>query len=256
MGCEVKKPYTVMWFSAGASSAVACKLAIKEIDEILYIHIDDQHGDTMRFVKECEDWFGKPINILQHQEHKSVDSVCRKERYMSGIAGAKCTLALKKQVREKWERENSDKYPFMYVMGYDASEKTRMERIVSMNPEFRYLFPLADKKMHKEEVHQVLKASGIKRPAMYELGYMNNNCIGCLKAQSPSYWNKIRVDFPEVFKLRSDLSDELGVKLVKITVGGESVRVGLSELDPNEGRGMEPIVDECGILCQVMSLND
>ena len=247
----MNRPYTIMWFSAGVSSAVAWKLAADQIDEVLYIHIDDQEDDTLRFIREVSEWVGKPCRILQHDEFKSVDEVCRKHRYMSGIAGARCTLTLKKEVREKWERENIDKYPFQYVMGYDAGETLRMERVRKMNPEFTYLFPLSDLKMHKEEVHQVLKASGIKRPRMYELGYHNNNCKGCLKAQSPSYWNKIRVDFPEVFKLRAELSDELGVKLVKVK--GE--RVSLSELDPEEGKGLEPIVDECGILCSTMNLN-
>ena len=36
-----------MWFSAGVSSAVACKMAIKEIDEIYYIHINDQHFECL-----------------------------------------------------------------------------------------------------------------------------------------------------------------------------------------------------------------
>lgn len=31
---------------------------------------------------------------------------------------------------------------------------------------------------------------------MYDLGYANNNCIGCVKG-GIGYWNKIRIDFPE-----------------------------------------------------------
>ena len=45
---------TVSWFSAGVSSAVATKLAIGQIDKVFYIHVDDQHPDTLRFVKERE----------------------------------------------------------------------------------------------------------------------------------------------------------------------------------------------------------
>ena len=46
---------TVSWFSAGVSSAVATKLAIDEIDEIIYNHIDDHHPDNMRFIEDCEE---------------------------------------------------------------------------------------------------------------------------------------------------------------------------------------------------------
>ena len=81
---------TISWFSAGVSSAVATKLMCDAIDEIIYTHIDDQHSDTMRFVKECEQWFGKPITILQ-SPHKSVQNACRSASYENGVRGAACT---------------------------------------------------------------------------------------------------------------------------------------------------------------------
>ena len=55
----------------------------------------------------------------------------------------------------------------------------------------------------------MLENLGIKRPAMYDLGYGNNNCIGCLKG-GMGYWNKIRIDFPEVFDRYSSLERETG----------------------------------------------
>ena len=41
----------VGWFSAGCSSLVACKLA--KPDKILYIHVANQHPDTIRFLIEA-----------------------------------------------------------------------------------------------------------------------------------------------------------------------------------------------------------
>ena len=32
---------------------------------------------------------------------------------------------------------------------------------------------------------------------MYDLGYPNNNCIGCIKG-GMGYWNRIRKDFPDI----------------------------------------------------------
>ena len=60
----MKKPKTVAWFSSGVSSAVAVKLLADEIDEIIYIHIDDQHPDTLRFLGECEEWWGRKVTRL------------------------------------------------------------------------------------------------------------------------------------------------------------------------------------------------
>ena len=246
MEVRMSRPYTIMWFSAGVSSAVAAKLAISKIDEVLYIHIDDQHKDTLRFVKDVDAWIGKPIQVLQHIKMHSVGQVCRENKYIAGVSGARCTLTLKKQVREMWERDNAHKYPFRYVWGFDAGEQRRIDRVLETMPEFTHLFPLADAKMHKEEVHQVLKASGIKRPAMYDLGYRNNNCVGCVKG-GMGYWNKIRLDFPDVFADRAKMEREVGASCIN--------GVYLDELDPDAGRDQGPIVDDCGILCGVMNIN-
>ena len=68
----------VSWFSAGVSSAVATKLVLQDHPdiEILYIDIDDQHPDSLRFKDDCEKWFGKEIKILK-SKYPNVDSVCR-----------------------------------------------------------------------------------------------------------------------------------------------------------------------------------
>ena len=42
---------------------------------------------------------------------------------------------------------------------------------------------------------------------MYDMGYPNNNCIGCVKG-GMGYWNHIRKDFPEVFDSRAKLERE------------------------------------------------
>ena len=234
------------WFSTGASSAVATKIVIDELDEIIYIHIDDQHPDSLRFVKECEAWFGKPITILQ-SEAMSVEGAIRKNGtcYINGPAGAECTRRLKRRVRQKWEQARTELMPMQYVWGMDASEKGRADRLLQTMPEFDHRFPLIEKGISKEEAHQILRASGIKRPAMYDLGYHNNNCIGCVKG-GMGYWNKIRVDFPDVFASRAKLEREVGHSCIK--------GVFLDELDPERGRHDPQIMDDCGIMCELQAL--
>ena len=53
---------------------------------------------------------------------------------------------------------------------------------------------------------------------MYDLGYPNNNCIGCIKG-GMGYWNKIRTDFPDVFEHRAKLEKELGFSILKDSHG-------------------------------------
>lgn len=240
--------YTVAWFSAGVSSAVATKLAINTIDEVIYTHIDDQHPDTLRFVRECEAWFGKPITILQ-SPYKCVANAVKGaggRGYVNGPGGAACTRWLKKRIRKEWEQEHADLFPLRYVWGMDAGEAHRADRIRETMRDFDHSFPLIERGIGKDEAHEILRASGIKRPAMYELGYHNNNCIGCLKG-GMGYWNKIRVDFPDVFAARAKLEREVGASCIN--------GVFLDELDPERGRHEGPIVDDCGIMCELMNLN-
>jgi len=228
----------VSWFSAGVSSAVATKIA--NSDRIIYIHIDDQHPDTLRFIKDCEAWFGKPVEILQ-SPYKCVKNAVFAgggSGYINGPHGAACTLWLKKRVRKEWELDNPGRHT--YVWGFDSNERDRADRITQTMPDFDHLFPILDRT--KAEVHGMLEAAGIRRPVMYDLGYHNNNCVGCVKG-GMGYWNKIRVDFPDVFAGRAKLERVIGASCIK--------GVYLDELDPQRGRHEGPIVPDCGIFCEI-----
>lgn len=236
---------TISWFSAGAQSAVATKLEIENIDEIIYIHIADQHQDTTRFLEECQVWFDKKIQIL-HSPYLSVERACRAaggQGYLNGPRGAACTNLLKRRVRKEWEASQTEQ--LTYVWGYTIEEITRAKKIKSALPEQYHSFPLINKFITKTRSHQILAANEIKRPAMYELGYPNNNCIGCVKG-GIGYWNKIRVDFPEVFLSRAKLERQIGASCIN--------GIYLDELAPARGRKQKIIVDECGIHCEKLIL--
>ncbi|RJO61103.1 MAG: phosphoadenosine phosphosulfate reductase [Dehalococcoidia bacterium] len=234
----------VAWFSAGVSSAVAIKLAIDRIDRIFYIHIKDQHEDTMRFVQDCEQWFGKEVCILS-SPYKSVEDACRAMSFIRSPHGAVCTKLLKRRVREEWEFRNTFFSWFTYIWGMDALEADRAKDIEEAMPQHKHIFPLIDHRITKGDAHKIMKASGIRRPAMYDMGYSNNNCIGCVKG-GMGYWNHIRKDFPEVFKSRAEMERAIGASCIS--------GVFLDELDPERGRSTPPIVEDCGIFCEALSL--
>lgn len=237
----------ISWYSAGVSSAVATKLMINDIDKIIYTHIDDQHPDTMRFVKDCEKWFGKEIEVLQ-SPYKNVETACKSQtgQWLNTAGGAACTGLLKQNVRKQWEYEQPYDVPLTYVWGFDVKEKNRALRIREKYNDKTHIFPLIDKKLSKRQVHEILSASGIKRPAMYDMGYHNNNCVGCLRG-GMGYWNKIRIDFPDVFQSRAKLEREVNHTCLK---GG----IYLDELPPDAGRKQDFIFDDCGVLCEALSI--
>jgi len=241
----------VAWFSAGAASAVACKLMLAKRQpgqQVAIVNVamaSDEHADNERFLGECEAWFGQAIIRRQSSDYPGgCFDVWTKRRYMSGVAGAICTTELKKVVRYDFEREWQ---PHAQAFGYTVEEQPRAERFRANNPEVRLITPLIDAGLTKADCLGLLNRAGITLPAMYALGFNNNNCIGCVKAQAPAYWNRVRRHFPERFARIAALADELGARLVK--VGDE--RIALSALDPALGSGeREPEMD-CSLLCAI-----
>ena len=103
------KKMTVAWLSAGVSSFVAAYLVRDKVDKYLYIDIEDQHPDSMRFVKDCEKILGKEVEIIK-SPYGSVENAV-KACGQFGIAHtgfAPCTAWLKKRVRKEWEYEHRD----------------------------------------------------------------------------------------------------------------------------------------------------
>lgn len=229
----------VCWFSTGISSFMAAYLT-PDLDEIIYTHVPDQHPDSIRFLHDCEKLLGKKITILQNTEYRDVNDLIIKRRCVNTPFGAPCTMILKKQVRKQWESEHPGHHT--YVWGFDANEGSRAARLEQTMSAYDHEFPLIQHSITKEDAHAFAAKLGLKRPIMYELGYTNNNCIGCVKG-GMYYWNKIRKDFPEVFEKRAKIEREIGHSCIK--------GVYLDELDPSRGHKQDEISEDCGIACEL-----
>lgn len=238
----------VCWFSCGDTSAVAAKLALKKYRAthevvIARIVIDNEHPDNDRFSDDCERWYAQPIVKLRSDEYRDCWDVWTKRRYIAGIKGAPCTTYLKKAVREAFQEPDD-----IQVFGFDAGEKERVADFRSRNFEIKLETPLLDQHITKNDCHALIRAAGIEIPAMYRLGFNNNNCIGCPKGGA-GYWNRIRLHFPTIFEQMATLEEGLGAKLIKL--GGK--HISLRDLDPQAGRmTAEPRI-ECDLLCHAFS---
>lgn len=246
------KPRLVSWFSCGTSSAVNTKLALarfKATHDITVARciVPEEHEDNDRFAADCERWFDWPILNLRSAEYESCEDVWTRTRYMAGIGGARCTVEMKKAVRWEFERLWC---PDLQAFGYTIDECDRASQFRASNPETALITPLIDEGLGKEDCHALVDRAGIILPMMYRLGFNNANCIGCVNAQSPAYWNRVRRHFPAIFVARAKLSRELGVRLVKLTTGTRA-RLFLDELNPNMGAGEIDPQMECSLLCHI-----
>ena len=239
-----------VWFSCGAASAVAAKKTIERYGNIATIKvvnnpIKEEHFDNKRFLNDVEDWLGVKIEFAINKDYPACSCVeiWDKRNYMSGVQGAPCTMILKKFARQQWEENNHTDW---HVLGFTIEEQQRSDKF--RERERSNLLPvLIEQKLTKQDCFDIIQQAGIELPTMYKLGYPNANCIGCVKATSPTYWNHVREHHPEVFDARAKQSREIGAKLIQY----KGSRIFLDELDPNaKGRPLKNYSFECGIFCE------
>ncbi len=234
----------LVWFSCGAASAVAAKLAVEKYPDCELLYCDTlayEHPDNLRFMRDVEAWTGKSVKILRSKKYEDIYDVFHSTGWLIGPRGARCTQELKQKVRRDYQREGD-----VHIFGMTSDESDRIMNFEDRHPELDFDWILEN--TTKSDCYRIIQEAGIELPEMYKLGYNNNNCIGCVKG-GLGYWNKIRVDFPEIFEKMGRTERKLGIAINKDRRGGVIKRVFLDKLDPNVGRDV-PMPDiECGALC-------
>lgn len=233
----------VVWFSCGAASACAAKLAVEKYPDAHVVYCNtlaSEHTDNLRFLADVERWIGKSIEIIASKKYKDIDEVFYKVRYMAGVRGAPCTREMKKIPRYDYQLPCD-----LHIFGLTFEEVGRIKRFEEQNADLEFEWILRDFELTKEHCYQMLKSAGIELPVMYSLGFKNNNCIGCVKSTSPVYWDRVRRYFPEIFKKRCEQSRAINCRLVEY----HGKRIFLDELPVviTDKRREKNI--ECGVIC-------
>lgn len=240
----------VVWFSNGAASAVAWRETVRRYGNLCKITavnnpVVEEDPDNRRFAEDVARWMKDDIVfwLNPNYQHGSAEQVWDQRKGMSFPHGAPCTDLLKKGARRDYEQHHKVDW---HVFGFTADEKHRHDRFVLTERE-NALPVLIEAGITKDDCFRIINKAGIKLPAVYGLGYPNANCLGCVKATSPTYWNHVRRVHPSVFDRRAEQSRMLGARLVRYK--GE--RRFLDELPPDAmGRPMKSMQIECGIFCE------
>lgn len=245
----MKNKTIAVWFSCGAASAIAAKKTIEKYgkdNNVIIVNnpVINEHKDNLRFLKDVESWLGQEIIFAKNKKYPNCDivEVFDDRKYISGRYGAPCTMELKKEARYQFEKEVDIDY---HVLGFTVDEWKRQKRF-NENERANAIPVLVTELITKDDCFRMLKKANIALPEIYELGFPNANCIGCVKSQSPTYWNLVREKFPEIFKQRAEQSRRIGTTLVK----RKGKRIYLDELKPTD-KGGKIKSWECGIFCDM-----
>ena len=268
------KKKVIAWWSGGVTSAVACKKCIElyGIDNVSIIFIDtkNEHNDTYRFLKDCEKWYGKEIDVISNQDFASIRDVWYKYLSLNTATGAICSTILKRKVREEWQKENTWDYQ---AFGFDAKEVGRAISMTMNNPKVKAIYPLLMFGILKKDCVRIIIDAGVDLPIPYKMGYLNNNCFktGCVQG-GIGYWQKIREDDLDKFNEMANIEHELtDLKGEPVTIckdqSKDAVKIGsyapvfllphpdypqCKDISMMKGRKPEPLM-ECNGFC---GLND
>ena len=239
----------VRWLS-GAASFISTWLDLQDHPRGVIAHCEtnSEDKDTDRFIAEaesflCERFLGVVAHRLRSEAYADTWDVWTRKRYMSGIAGAPCTGALKRDPRAAFERPDD-----IHVFGYtaDAGDVARAENFRANYPDTTMVVPLIDRGLTKAACLVLLEKTGVAPPRVYAMGFSNANCVPCVKATSPNYWALIRREFPAEFERAAKLSREIGCRLARIN----DKRVFIDEI-PADQPVSEAIAPACDFLCHI-----
>jgi hypothetical protein len=240
----------VVWVSFGAASAAAAYETLRLYRDICDVRlvnnpVAEEDPDNQRFGRDLVRFLNAPI--IEHRNPKwpggSAVEVWNARKAMSFPKGAPCTAELKKRARQDYESKHNVDW---HVLGFTADERKRYERFI-LTERDNVLPILIDAGYTKQDCADLLVSAGIALPRVYAEGYPNANCIGCVKATSPTYWNLVRKTRPEVFAARAEQSRRLGVRLAR----HKGKRVFLDELPADAvGRPLKTMQIDCGIFCE------
>jgi hypothetical protein len=244
----------VCQFSCGAASAVATKLALAQYGEraiVVNAFIEEEREDNRRFAVDCEKWFGREIiNLRDTKYTASAIKVFETVGYIKGRHGASCTSRIKRGLLRTFEQPGD-----VLVLGYTAEEQDRYDDWLTDWPDRLIVVPLIERGLTKEDCKAMVQRAGLRLPAMYELGYSNANCIGCVKG-GLGYFRAIREDFPVQFERLAQAEDKVaalhgeGAYILRHRSGPlKGNRFPLRELPAGKADRAEAL-PSCGLFCE------
>ncbi len=218
------------WWSGGVASAIACKLALEEYENVHLAFCDTgiEHPDTYRFMDDFERVLGVKIHKYKSDKFDEPEDVWRKYLGLNFAHGAPCSTMLKREVRTRIVQDIESDYAQIFGFDYCQKEMNRAKNMVKSYPEINPKFPLIEHKITRDGLFREVSKLGIEAPITYK-SFLNNNCIGaddspkggCVQG-GIGYWQKLKRIYPRKYEYMGKMEHELTeLKILKLKSKGE-----------------------------------
>jgi hypothetical protein len=233
---------------SGGESSAAVAVLCRDLPD-LYLYFNDtrwEHPDLYRYLADLSAHLG--IAIVEDSDGRNPEELFRDEHSLANNRMPFCSRILKAERLQRFARPGDQLY-----FGIGAHEVHRAARIrtIYSGLGINSHFPLVERNLDSEGARKIMDATGIKRPAMYGMGFEHNNCSGGCVRQGARQWKHLLRVAPDVYADRERVEKIYaphtfckGISLTRLREIDESS----PELDfgPEEWQG------ECIGMCGVM----
>lgn len=201
----------VLWSGGVASYCAAKRVSqMHGTDNLILLFADTamEDPDLYRFnVEAAQDVGGRFVRIADGRDPWTV---FHDERFLGNHRMDPCSKILKRQLLDKWLKNNCDPLTDRIYIGYDWTEGHRFEKLLKRVGEWKYEAPLMEPPlMDKVTQLRACKMAGIRIPRLYELGFQHNNCGGfCVKAGQAAF-KRLLETMPERYAYHEAKEQEL-----------------------------------------------
>ena len=151
----------------------------KTEDEDLYRFLGESSADVLSRLPE-----GCTGRLQRLADGRNVWEVFRDKRFIGNTRIDPCSKILKRDLIRDWMDANLEPANTVVYLGIDWTEEDRFQRARPRWEPWVLEAPLCEPPyVDKEDVLAAMEAAGIRRPRLYDLGFVHNNCGGfCVKA--------------------------------------------------------------------------
>lgn len=184
----------VVMYSGGVGSWAAAKRVAQRhgVSNMVLLFTDTliEDEDLYRFLEESAANVGAPL--VRIAEGRTPWQVFFDTRLLGNALFDPCSRILKREMADRWLRENCDPSSTVVYVGIDWTEEHRYVGLSARRAAdgWRYDAPMCEPPLifGKQQVFDWCRSEGIRIPRLYELGFSHNNCGGfCIKAGQGHY---------------------------------------------------------------------
>ncbi len=196
-------------FSGGMGSFAEAKSCVdkygKENVTLLFADTLQEDEDLYRFLEDTKKFLG--CNFVRLCYGKNLWELFKEQRFVGNSRVDICSRMLKRELLNKYMRDNFKPEDVEHHLGIDYSESHRLTGVQERMKPWIYRSTLVEEGriVNKDFSEQF----GIERPRLYKLGFSHNNCAGfCVKA-GLGHFKILYEKLPELYKYHEEQQEAI-----------------------------------------------